>query len=127
MASGLRPFARLRSSKGRVYSRAAEFLAGIVKGAAPAGVRDAEPHQRQRQRTEGEGVKPLEQFHADPMYAGDLHRADLAWAKHAAGCGLTFEEITDKLLNGRDLSKKGNRKRQLEYVTRTAEKALQSL
>jgi hypothetical protein len=38
------------------------------------------------------------------MYAGDLHRADLAWAKHAAGHGLTFEEITDKLLNGRDLS-----------------------
>jgi hypothetical protein len=31
LASGLRPFARLRSAKGRVYSRAAEFLAGIVK------------------------------------------------------------------------------------------------
>ena len=61
------------------------------------------------------------------MYAGDLHRADLAWAKHAAGYGLTFEEITDKLLNGRDLSKKGSRKRQLEYVMRTAEKALRSL
>jgi len=73
------------------------------------------------------GVKSLEEFHADPMYAGDLHRADLGWAKHAAGHGLTFEEITDKLLNGRDLSKKGSRKRQLEYVTRTAEKALRSL
>ena len=88
---------------------------------------DREPHQRQRPRTEGEGVKPLEEFHADPMYAGDLHRADLAWAKHAAGCGLTLEQITNKLLNGRDLSKKGSRKRQLEYVTRTAEKALRSL
>ena len=61
------------------------------------------------------------------MYAGDLHRADLAWAKQAVGYGLTFEEITDKLLNGRDLSKKGNRKRQLEYVPRTAKKALRSL
>jgi hypothetical protein len=49
-------------------------------------------------------VTSLEEFHADPMYAGDLHRADLAWAKHAASHGLTFEEITDKLLNGRDLS-----------------------
>jgi hypothetical protein len=57
------------------------------------------------------------------MYAGDLHRADLAWAKHAAA-GLTLEQITAKLLNSRDLSKKGSRKRQLEYVTRTAEKAL---
>ena len=125
LASGLRPFARLRSAKGRVYSRAAEFLAGIVKNEAPATVQEPRPHERRR--TEGEGVKSLEEFHADPMYAGDLHRADLAWAKHAAGHRLTFEEITDKLLNGRDLSKKGSRKRQLEYVTRTAEKALRSL
>jgi DNA primase RepB-like protein len=125
LASGLRPFARLRSSKGRVYSRAAEFLAGIVKNEAPATVQ--EPHSQKHRRREGEGVKSLEEFHADPMYARDLHRADLAWAKHAAGYGLTFEEITDKLLNGRDLSKKGSRKRQLEHVTRTGEKALRSL
>ncbi len=127
LASGLRPFARLRSAKGRVYSSAAEFLAGIGKNNESATVQDREPHQRRRPRTEGEGVKPLEEFHADPMYAGDLHRADLAWAKHAAGNGVTLEQITDKLLNGRDLSKKGSRKRQLEYVTRTAEKALRSL
>jgi hypothetical protein len=48
----------------------------------------------------------------------------MAWAKHAAGCGLTPEQIRDELLNGRGLRKKGNRKRQLNYVTRTAEKAL---
>ncbi len=47
----------------------------------------------------------------------------MAWAKHAAGWGLTLEQITDELLAGRDLSKKGNRKRQVEYVIRTAEKA----
>ena len=61
------------------------------------------------------------------MDAGDLHRADLAWAKHAAGYGLTLEQITNELLNGRDLSKKGSHKRQLEYVTRTAKKAIRSL
>ena len=127
LASGLRPFARLRSAKGRVYSQAVEFLAGIVKNAAPATLRDTEPGQRQRIRTEGEGVKPLAEFHADPMYAGDLHRADLAWAKHAAGCGFTLEQIRDRLLNGRDLSKKGSRKRQLEYVERTARKAIEQL
>ena len=33
----------------------------------------------------------------------------------------------DELLTGRDLSKKGSGKRQLEYVTRTAEKALRGL
>ena len=125
LPSGLRPFARLRSSKGRVYSNAAEFLGGIRKTDEPATVQGRDPHQRQRPRTEGEGVKPLEEFHVDPRYAGDLHRADLAWAKHAAGCGLTLEQIKDKLLNGRDLSKKGSGKRQLEYAERTARKAIE--
>jgi hypothetical protein len=49
----------------------------------------------------------------------------MAWAKHAAGCGLTLEQIRDELLNGRDLSKKGNRKRQVEYADRTASKAIE--
>ena len=44
--------------------------------------------------------------------------------KHAAGCGLTLEQMKAELLSGRDLSKKGDHKRQVEYVTRTAEKAL---
>jgi hypothetical protein len=51
----------------------------------------------------------------------------MAWAKHAAGRGLTLEQIKDELLNGRDLSKKGSRKRQVEYAQRTAEKALRSV
>jgi hypothetical protein len=125
LPSGLRPFARLRSAKGRVYSQAVEFLAGVGKNDESATVQGRASHERHRPRTEGEGVKPLEKFHADPIYAGDLHRADLAWATHAAGCGLTFEQITAKLLNGRDLSKKGSRKRQIEYAERTARKALE--
>jgi hypothetical protein len=125
LASGQRPFARLRSAKGRVYSRAAEFLAGIVKKDAAATVQES--RSQKHRRREGEGVKPLEEFHADPTYAGDLHRADLAWAKHAAGCGLTLEQIKAELLNGRDLSKKGNHKRQLEYAERTARKAIEQM
>jgi hypothetical protein len=61
------------------------------------------------------------------MYDGDFYRADMAWAKHAAGCGLTLEQIKGELLNVRDLSKKGDHKRQVEYVTRTAEKALRGM
>jgi hypothetical protein len=72
------------------------------------------------------GIRPLEEFHADPVYAGDLHRADMAWAKHAAWRGRTTEEIKDGLLNGRDLSKKDSRKRQLKYAERTARKAIDS-
>jgi hypothetical protein len=33
----------------------------------------------------------------------------------------------DELLNGRDLSKKGNQKRRIEYVERTARKAMVQL
>jgi hypothetical protein len=70
-----------------------------------------------------EEIKPLKMFQADPIYGGGLHRADMAWAIHAASCGLTTEQIKDELLNGRDLSKKGNLKRQVEYASRTAQKA----
>jgi hypothetical protein len=69
----------------------------------------------------------LSSYSVPPAYGGDLHRADMAWAKHAVGCGLILEQIKDDLLNGRDLSKKGNRKRQLQYAERTAEKALRSV
>jgi hypothetical protein len=51
----------------------------------------------------------------------------MAWAKHADGCGLTLEQIKDELLNGRDLSKKGKGKRQLEYAEHTARKTTSQL
>jgi hypothetical protein len=129
LPSGMRPFARLRSAKGRVYSNAAEFLGRISKDDEHqhATVKREQPHRRPRRRNERVWVKPLKEFHDDAIYAGDLHRADMAWAKHAAGCGLTLEQIKAELLNGRELSKKGDHKRQVEYVTRTAEKALRTL
>jgi DNA primase RepB-like protein len=127
LASGMRPFARLRSAKGRVYPQAAEFLARITKEDhhQRETVKDEQTHIRHRRSCVR--VRPLKEFHDDAIYDGDLHRADMAWAKHAAGCGVTFEQIKDELLNGRDLSKKGNRKRQVEYVMRTTEKALRNL
>jgi hypothetical protein len=127
LPSGMRPFARLRSATGRVYSRAVEFLAGITKNDESEAVREKEIGPQRRQGREHAGVKPLREFHSDPIYGGDLHRADMAWAKHAASCGLTLDQIRDELFNGRDLSKKGNRKRQLEYVERTARKAIEQM
>jgi hypothetical protein len=127
LPSGMRPFARLRSGTGRVYSKAGEFLA-VVKASIDGRHREDErPPKRRHQRQGRAGIRLLEAFHADPLYCGDLHRADMAWAKHAAGFGLTLEQIKDELLRGRDLSKKGSRKRQLEYAERTASKALQQM
>jgi hypothetical protein len=116
-------FARLRSAMGRIYSKAAEFVAGIRSSdEGREGQGEEQPRRRCERR---QGVKPLEEFHTAPVYAGDLHRADMAWAKHAAGRGITLEQIKEELLNGRDLRKKGSRKRQLEYAERTARKAIE--
>jgi hypothetical protein len=128
LSSGMRPFARLRSANGRVYSQATVFLARIAEDEQHQRetLRDAQPHRRKRMRKERAEVRPLKAFHDDATYAGDLHRADMAWAHRAVGCGLTLDQIRDELLNGRDLSKKSNRKRQVEYVMRTVEKALRN-
>ena len=126
LPSGMQPFAMLRSATGRVYSKAAEFLAGIRASGDGREMQAEEPRKRDRRKGKVE-VRALNDFHADPLYGGDLHRADMAWAKHAAGCGLTLEQIMDELLNGRDLSKKGNQKRRIEYVERTARKAMEQL
>jgi len=128
LPSGMRPFARLRSATGRVYSKAAEFIAGIGTSSNGEAGQGEEPRkQPRRRRRQRAGIRPLEEFHADPIYAGDLHRADMAWAKHAAWCGRTMEQIKDELLDGRDLTKKGSRKRQLEYAERTARKAVDQM
>jgi hypothetical protein len=128
LPSGMRPFARLRSATGHVYSKAAEFIAGIGTSSDGAAGQGEEPRkQPRRRRRQRAGIRPLGEFHADPAYAGDLHRADMAWAKHAARCGWTMERIKDELLDGRDLSKKGSRKRRLEYAERTARKAIDQM
>ncbi len=126
LPSGQRPFARLRSATGRVYSKAAEFAAGIRASGDGRIEQGEKPRTRRRRRAHAD-VKPLREFHAAPVYGGDLHRADMAWARHAAGRGLTLEQIKEELLGGRDLSKKGSRKRQLEYAERTARKAIEQL
>jgi hypothetical protein len=80
---------------------------------------------RNQRAGQSEEIKPLKMFHTDPIYDGDFHRADMAWAIRAASRGLTLEQIRDELLIGRDLSEKGNLKRQVEYASRTAQKALE--
>jgi hypothetical protein len=129
LPSGMRPFARLRLSKGRIYLQAAEFIARILEEGQHRRerVRVEQPNRRKRRHKEPVEMKALKEFHDDAIYAGDLHRADMAWAKHAAACGMTLEQIKDELLNGRDLSKKGNRKRQVEYADRTASKATEKM
>ena len=77
-----------------------------------------------RPRDNDAPVRPITSFHTDSRYGGDLHRADMAWAVHAAARGLSREQIEHEILNGRDLSKKGPPQRRLAYAMRTASKAI---
>ena len=47
----------------------------------------------------------------------------MGWALHAFSGGLSLEQIHAEILQARDLSKKGCRRRQLDYARRTAAKA----
>jgi RepB DNA-primase from phage plasmid len=126
LASGLQPFARLLEASGQVYRQATVFIAevraalvgeaaivgGNVEDGVGQGVQELPP------------LRPLADFHSDPCYGGDLHRADMAWARHAAGMGLSASEIRAAIMEARDLAKKGSAKRQREYAERTAGKAV---
>ena len=85
---------------------------------------DATPREMARPRETEAPVRPITSFHTDSRYGGDLHRADMAWALHAAASGLSREQIGQEILNSRDLSKKGPPPRRLAYAMRTASKAI---
>ena len=123
LQNGFQPLVRLRSSEGNVYSAAKEFLreVEVLKRAL---LSQRELRKRARPRETNTPVLPITSFHADSRYGGDLHRADMAWALHAAARGLSREEIEHEILNSRDLSKKGPPLRRLAYAMRTASKAI---
>ncbi len=125
LASGLQPFARLVEASGQVYSRAPAFIAKVRAAVAGEAVVSGGTGKTAGQGAqEAPPLRPLDEFHRDPRYAGDLHRADMAWARHAAAMGLSAGEIRAAIMQARDLAKKGSAKRQHEYAERTADKAV---
>jgi hypothetical protein len=126
LASGLQPFARLLEAGGQVYRQAPVFIAEVRAALADKGamIGGGDQDGAGQGATDLPPVKPLAEFHGDPRYGGDLHRADLAWAHHAAAMGLSASEIRATIMEARDLGKKGSIKRQREYVARTVGKAI---
>lgn len=120
------PFVRLRYCEGRTYSAAREFLeeveslAKTVIAVRPTRMTSEPPP------TEN-SVRPLKVFHRDSRYGSDLHPADMAWALHAACRGLSEQQIREQIIGARDLSKKGEPARQLDYAERTARKAVHAV
>lgn len=95
---------------------------------------DAEAHARARRRQRVEaGPLParghalaIAHFWRSPRYDGDFTRADLAYAIHALGRGVSEGQVRAAICS-RDLSHKGSGKRQDDYIDRTLAKARQFL
>jgi hypothetical protein len=106
LQTGLPPFGRLHECEGHTYSAAREFLEEVKSLATTFSVERTAWTTAGFSSTE-DSVRPLVEFHRNPRYDGDMHRADMAWAVHAASRGLPKQQIRDEILHARDLSKKG--------------------
>jgi hypothetical protein len=126
LQTGLPPFVRLHECEGRTYTAAREFLED-VKSLLPKASAESSTRRVSGASSNDDSARSLSDFHADPRYRGDLHRADMAWALHAASRGLQEQLIRDEILHARDLSKKGGSERQLNYARRTAIKAVSTV
>jgi hypothetical protein len=121
--NGFAPFVRLLEWNGRVYGKADDFLEQVAAELAEAAAQ-REGRGLTTRSMKADSIRPIAEFHSDSQYRGDLHRADMAWAIHAASRGLSQGEIRAEILHARDLSKKGRRGRQFQYADRTAAKAV---
>lgn len=125
--TGLFPFVRLIEAGGRVYPEVERFLAGIRSDIER---RHAEREQwRQRAKAAAiypKNLKSIDVFRADGRYGGDGSRVDLAYAVYSLSHGAGAEEV-EAAIRSRDLSHKGNERRQNDYVGRTIKKALATI
>jgi len=121
-SDGLFPFVLLRQANGLPYPEADRFIARIERQL------DQDHQERERRkaaapRHEPQGVlRSIDNFRANPTYAGDGTRIDLAYAIYALAHGVPDARI-EAAIRSRDLTHKGNEKRQVEYVERTIKKA----
>jgi hypothetical protein len=79
-----------------------------------------------RRMRERAPVKSIDVFRCDTKYGGDGTRIDMAYAIYAFSCGVSEAEVI-AAIRTRDLSHKGNQKRQDDYVNRTIKKAAAAL
>ncbi len=124
-ATGLYPFVRLIEASGSVYQEGGRFIAEL-KQALEQRIRERE---RLSQRAaanasrKASDLKSIEVFRSDSRYCGDGNRIDLAYAIYALSHGASETEVV-AAIRSRDLSHKGNEKRQADYLDRTIKKAV---
>jgi hypothetical protein len=126
--TGLYPFVRLIEAGGGVYPEAERFIAALKD--------EFERQRAERERLREQiaklaavlpkDLKTIDGFRADARYGGDGNRIDLAYAVYALSHGTRATEVAGAI-RSRDLSHKGNERRQNDYVERTIKKALATI
>ncbi len=124
---GLYPFVRLHEATGQVYGQADNFV-NAVKQKLEAAKVEAERRRRAVSvfPTMPAHLKSITDFRKAAIYAGDGNRIDLAYAVYALSHGVPEQEVRAAIAS-RDLSHKGNERRQLDYINRTVEKAYERI
>jgi hypothetical protein len=126
--TGMYPFVRLIEAGGSVYPEAEWFLDGVRKAVR----RQNADRDRTRQQIAKiapvlpNDLKTVDSFRSDSRYGGDGTRIDLAYAVYALSHGASIVKV-QAAIRSRDLSHKGNERRQNEYVERTIKKALATI
>lgn len=126
-STGLYPFVRLIEACGGVYPEAERFLAGVKSDLEGQHVEREQLRQRAKAATiRPQDLKSIDVFRADGRYSGDGTRVDLAYAVYALSRGGSAADV-GAAIRSRDLSHKGNERRQNDYVDRTIKKALATI
>jgi hypothetical protein len=118
---GLYPFVRLIEASGNAYSEGERFV-GAITAQREAEYRSRELQRRPSNAPPRDRSKSIEEFRSNPRYGGDDTRVDLAFAIYALSHGSSDDQVA-AAIHSRDLSHKGDEKRQTQYVDRTIAKA----
>jgi len=119
---GTFPYVRLHEATGTVYSKAVVFLAEVRTLYESEQTNPPPPVSLRYRSLCRSNLKSIEDFRAKPIYDGDQTRVDLAYAVYALAHGVPENTARDALTS-RDLSHKGDTKRQQDYIDRTIRKA----
>ena len=122
------PFVKLIEATGTTYPEAERFVNLVREEVerAEATRRVLVARSAANPATRTGNLKPIEVFRSNPLYAADGNRIDLAYAVYALAHGADPVSVS-AAIRTRDLSHKGNEKRQADYVKRTIEKALATI
>jgi RepB DNA-primase from phage plasmid len=128
-ATGLYPFVLLLEAEGGTYPEAERLLARVSAELKRKHEELNEARRRAAARSVNGGpsiLKGIDAFRSDARYGGDGNRIDLAFAIYAFAHGAGITDVS-AAIRSRDLSHKGNERRQNEYVERTIRKAQEAV